>query len=131
MMPTMPRVMLPGIVVSRAVTPQPSVCARCVFAHGDEGMVKPVLADALGKRIGRRMKSLTGDKAPRTQLFRPMFVTWLGEQRPTMPERETLANYMQHSVERQLLNYDKRLRPGDVPSPKRRRTLLPAETGDL
>lgn len=31
-------------------------------------------ADALGKRIGRKLKSLTG-KAPRTQVFRAMFCT--------------------------------------------------------
>jgi hypothetical protein len=54
-----------------------------------------------------------------------MFVTWLGQQRPSMREREHLADWMAHSVERQLQTYDKRHRSDDrAVGAKRLLTLL-------
>lgn len=91
---------------------------------GDDTVVKAVKEDALSKRLGRLMKSVTG-KAPTAQLFRPMFVTWFGNQRPSMREREHFADWMAHTVERQLESYDKRGAAGEPEvGAKRQRTLL-------
>ena len=91
---------------------------------GTAGDVKSVQEDALSKRLGRLLKTLTG-RAPRSQLFRPIFVTWFGMQRPTMEEREYFTEWMMHSLEMQLSAYDKRLLAGEVDvGAKRPRTLL-------
>lgn len=91
---------------------------------GTAGDVKSVQEDALSKRLGRLLKTLTG-RAPRSQLFRPIFVTWFGMQRPTMEERDYFTEWMMHSLEMQLSAYDKRLLAGEVEvGAKRQRTLL-------
>ena len=87
-------------------------------------VVTSIQEDALSKRLGRLLKATIG-RSPRSQLFRPMFVTWLGHQRPSMAEREYFSDWMAHSVEMQLSTYDKRLAAGEVqPGAKRARTLL-------
>ena len=81
------------------------------FSVPENGNVTAVKPDALGKRIGRRLKTLTG-KSPRTQLFRVMFCTWFlndAVPSPTRAERQLMAEMMMHSEERQLCNYNKRL----------------------
>ena len=106
------------------------------FDFKSDAVVTPVHADALGKRIGRKLKSLTG-KAPRTQLFRTMFCTWFlndADPAPTRADRQLMAKMMMHSEERQLCNYNKRLTRSQVPvQAKRLRTLAPEpeETGEL
>ena len=104
----------------------------------ENGNVTAVKPDALGKRIGRRLKTLTG-KSPRTQLFRVMFCTWFlndAVPSPTRAERQLMAEMMMHSEERQLCNYNKRLTRSQVPVlAKRQRTMSPepepVETGEL
>ena len=100
------------------------------FSVPDSGNVVSVQADALGKRVGRRLKALTG-KSPRTQLFRTMFCTWFlndADSSPTRAERQLMARMMMHSEERQLCNYNKRLTRSQVPAQaKRQRTLAPEE----
>ena len=106
------------------------------FSVPGSGNVVPVQPDALGKRVGRRLKTLTG-RGPRTQLFRVMFCTWFlndAEPAPTRAERQLMAEMMMHSEERQLCNYNKRLTRSQVPvQAKRLRTLAPEpeETGEL
>ena len=99
------------------------------FNFADTGVVTPIQADALGKRVGRRMKALTGSQAPRTQLFRVIFCTWFNEQNPTDAEREFMAKNMMHSVDRQLCNYTKRVTRSKLPAPKRQKAL--EESGEL
>jgi hypothetical protein len=106
------------------------------FNFEKQGVVTPVKSDALGKRVGRRIKALTGDKQPRTQLFRTMFCTWFlndATPKPTAAERTLIAEMMMHSEERQLCNYNKRVTRSQMPNPKRQRTLAPEpeETGEL
>ena len=99
------------------------------FNFADTGVVTPIQADALGKRVGRRMKAITGSQAPRTQLFRVIFCTWFNEQSPTDADREFMAKNMMHSVDRQLCNYNKRVTRSKLPAPKRQKAL--EESGEL
>jgi hypothetical protein len=97
------------------------------FNFNDRDVVVPIKADALGKRVGRRLKALTGGKQPRSQLFRTMFCTWFlndADPRPNAQERELMAKMMMHSEERQLCNYNKRVTRSQMPAPKRQRALV-------
>ena len=110
------------------------------FDFGPNRDATPVKGDALGKRVGRRLKALTGGKAPRTQLFRTMFCTWFlneADPSPTRAERQLMADMMMHSEAKQLCNYNKRVTRSAIPEVKRQRTLVPEEdetneeTGEL
>ena len=97
------------------------------FNFNDHDVVVPIKADALGKRVGRRLKALTGGKQPRSQLFRTMLCTWFlndADPRPNAQERELMAKMMMHSEERQLCNYNKRVTRSQMPAPKRQRALV-------
>eukprot|EP01043_Picozoa_sp_COSAG02_P079961 COSAG02_NODE_18774_length_920_cov_0.942753_1_plen_118_part_00 len=77
------------------------------FHFGSSGAVEPLKADGLGKRIGRRLKALTG-KGPRSQMFRTMFCTWLNNEAdpgPTAADRDFMSKHMMHDVSRQLCDY--------------------------
>ena len=57
--------------------------------------------------MGRMMTRLTG-KPIQAQMFRTLFLSWFDDQRPSMAEREHIAGWMQHSVERQMDTYVKK-----------------------
>ena len=106
---------------------------RMMRDFNDRDVVVPIKADALGKRVGRRIKTLTGGKQPRSQLFRAMFCTWFlndADPRPNAQERELMAKMMMHSEERQLCNYNKRVHRSQMPYPKRQRTLVAEDDGE-
>jgi hypothetical protein len=72
-----------------------------------KGDLAPIRADGLAKRVGRMMTRLTG-KPIQAQMFRTLFLSWFDSQRPSMSEREHVARWMQHSVERQMDTYAKK-----------------------
>jgi hypothetical protein len=91
------------------------------------GAVSPLTADALAKRMGRMMQQLTG-KLVQSQMFRTLFLSWFDSQRPSMQEREHIAEWMQHSVERQMDTYSKK-NPDHQIGDKRHRIEEPSQEG--
>ena len=67
----------------------------------------PLGKDALAKRMGRLMNDLTG-KMVQSQMFRTLFLSWLDTKRPSMVDRKHLAEWMLHSVEKQMGTYSKK-----------------------
>ncbi len=68
---------------------------------------------AYARRLGRFTKKLTG-KELKSQMLRTLFISWFDEKDPPVEDRKVVADWMQHSVERQMGTYTKR------PPPERR-----------
>jgi hypothetical protein len=77
--------------------------------------------------MGRMMQQLTG-KLVQSQMFRTLFLSWFDSQRPSMQEREHIAEWMQHSVERQMDTYSKK-NPDHQIGDKRHRIEVPSQEG--
>ena len=75
-----------------------------VHAPGWESAITDV---AYARRLGRLTKSKLG-KELKSQMLRTLFISWFDEQNPTLSERKVIAEWMQHSVQRQMGTYTKR-----------------------
>ena len=79
-------------------------------ADGRESAITDV---AYARRLGRLTQKLVG-KELKSQMLRTLFISWFDGQDPSLEERKVVAEWMQHSVERQMGTYTKR------PPPERR-----------
>ena len=82
-------------------------------------------------RLTERLTALNGG-TPVTigaQMFRTLFLSWFHSKKPTMPEREVIAERMMHSVETQLSTYtkDKRAQTGAGQKNKNRKRIKLAD----
>jgi hypothetical protein len=80
------------------------------FADAMESAITDV---AYARRLGRLTQKLVG-KELKSQMLRTLFISWFDGQDPSLEERKVVAEWMQHSVERQMGTYTKR------PPPERR-----------
>jgi hypothetical protein len=80
------------------------------FADATESAITDV---AYARRLGRLTQKLVG-KELKSQMLRTLFISWFDGQDPSLEERKVVAEWMQHSVERQMGTYTKR------PPPERR-----------
>jgi hypothetical protein len=70
--------------------------------------VQTMTTEGMSTRMSRITERLTGQTLG-AQMFRTVFVSWFNDRKPkpTMPEREVIANWMMHSVQTQLGTYTK------------------------
>jgi len=74
--------------------------------------VQAMTSEGMSTRMTRIMQRLTStpDAPGETlgaRMMRTTFVSWLNERKPTMPQREVIADWMMHSVQTQLNTYSK------------------------
>ena len=72
-------------------------------------------SEPMSTRMSRITQRLTAtpDEPGQTlgaQMFRTIFVTWLNARKPTMPQREVIADWMMHNVKTQLNTYSKNVK---------------------
>ena len=87
--------------------------------RGATQLAQKATAEMLTNRMARITERLTGQTLG-ASMFRTVFVSWFNGKKPTMPEREVMADRMMHSVQMQLGTYAK----GTMVAPKVKR---PAE----
>jgi hypothetical protein len=65
-------------------------------------------------RLTKRLTGVNGGESFTigAQIFRTMFLSWFHNKKPTMSERELIADRMMHSVETQLGTYTKQAGSG-------------------
>ena len=68
--------------------------------------VAPMTAEGMSTRMSRITQRLTGQTLG-AQMFRTIFLSWFNGKKPTMPDREAVAERMMHSVQTQLGTYTK------------------------
>ena len=94
-----------------------------VFFEMKKGQpVERVSAEGMSTRMGRIAERLTGQSLGATML-RTVFLTWFNTRKPTMEQREVIAERMMHAVKTQLDTYVK----GTIVPPKTKRQ--PAQDG--
>ena len=80
-----------------------------------EEEVQAMTSEGMSTRMSRITQRLTAtpDEPGQTlgaQMFRTIFVTWLNARKPTMPQREVIADWMMHNVKTQLNTYSKNVK---------------------
>ena len=72
-----------------------------------DGMESSITDVAYARRLGRLTQKLVG-KELKSQMLRTLFISWFDGQDPSLEDRKVVAEWMQHSVERQMGTYTKR-----------------------
>ena len=68
--------------------------------------VAPMTAEGMSTRMNRITQRLTGQTLG-AQMFRTIFLSWFNGKKPSMEDREAVAERMMHSVKTQLGTYTK------------------------